>query len=96
MNEPRTLIIDLDQPIMNGAIPVSSITVNPPTVGGRRKAAGHLRSGRNDEADAKFEIAIVASCTGLPDSTIEQLEVDVFNKALVHVMGFLVPKDTTD
>jgi len=91
----RTKTIELPNPIKEGAIPISSLIVNPPTVGVRRKAAFHLRGGVNPESEEKFRIAIIAGCTGLTDPTIEQLDYDCMNEAWQHAARFLmyVPED---
>ena len=96
MNPTRTLEIDLPSPIFNDQkIPVNHITVNPPTVGARRRASGRLRNGENAENFTLFQIDLVAACTGLSAPTVEQLDADLFNEAWGHVVGFLVPADPT-
>jgi hypothetical protein len=96
MIDVRTLHIELPNPIFNEQkIPVNSFTVNPPTIGARRKASGRLRNAENAENFALFQIDLVASCTGLSAPTIEQMEADVFQECWDHIIRFLVPAQVT-
>jgi Phage tail assembly chaperone proteins, E, or 41 or 14 len=96
MIEPRTIHIELATPIFNDQkVPVNSFTVNPPTIGARRKASGRLRNGESAESYALFQIDLVASCTNLSAPTVEQMDADVFQTAWDHVVRFLVPAQET-
>jgi hypothetical protein len=86
----RSKTIDLPSPILNDGRPVSSIVLSPPTIGARRQAEGFLRNGQQGEAASKFQIALVGKCSGLPDATIEQMDMDAFNEAWSFVSGFLL------
>jgi hypothetical protein len=96
MLDNRTLEIDLPSPIFNDQkVPVSHITVNPPTIGARRKASGRLRTAENPETFSLFQIDLVAACTGLSAPTVEQMDNDLFNEAWAHITRFLIPAQET-
>jgi Phage tail assembly chaperone proteins, E, or 41 or 14 len=94
----RTKTIELSSPVMNAGVPVTTLTFRPPTVGDRRKAEGHLRNGTQGEAGTKFQVAMMALCTGMTDPAIEQLDMDVFLDGWSWILDFLAPaqQDFTD
>ncbi len=85
----RSLTIEIDPPISDERETHTSIVVTAPTIGQRRQAEGHLRRSQDPEALTKFQVAMVARCTGIKEDLIEKLQADQFYTAWEHVAGFL-------
>jgi hypothetical protein len=86
----RSKTIELANPIMDGPRKVEVLTLSAPTIGARRRAEFHLKNGTQGDAGTKFQVALVAQCSGLTDPVVEQLDMDVFNEAWEFLAAFLV------
>jgi hypothetical protein len=93
----RSKTIELPAPVLDNGRQVTTIALTPPTIGMKRQAEGYLRNGTTGEAATKFQIAVVARCSGQPEAVIEQLDGDVFNEAWEFAASFLayVPETTS-
>nr|DAR44004.1 MAG TPA: tail assembly chaperone protein [Caudoviricetes sp.] len=90
MKERRVVTLPLPYAIYQGDNEITELSIVEPRFSDY-KAYGFIANGENINMDAMFDLA--RKCTGLPPSTIDQLESPEITKVISVLTGFFEPSD---
>ncbi|HEX3984828.1 MAG TPA: phage tail assembly protein [Acidisoma sp.] len=96
MSGERSKTFELKKSIEYKDTTYTELTVSAPTIGQLRQSYAKLRSGRNEETQIQFGVALVARCAGLPEEVIDKLDADEFMEALSFASSFLPEEEKAE